>query len=115
MVDNLESNSFPVREKATHELQALGEAAEQGLRKALQRPRSPELKRRTEQVLDTTEVPSGDSLRAMRAVEVLEHIGSPEAKQILEALAQGATEARLTQEARASLERLAKWSSPARS
>ena len=47
-------------------------------------------------------------LRALRAVEVLEYIGTTEAKKLLMALAQGAAEARLTREAKASLKRLAK-------
>ena len=51
--------------------------------------------------------PSGNSLQALRAVELLEHIGSREARQVLERLAKGAPEARLTREAKASLERLA--------
>jgi hypothetical protein len=42
----------------------------------------------------------------LRAVEVLERIGNAEARRVLEALAKGAPEARLTREARTSLERL---------
>jgi hypothetical protein len=41
-------------------------------------------------------------------VEVLEHIGTSDAKQLLEMLATGTEGARLTKEARASLERLNK-------
>ena len=48
----------------------------------------------------------------LRAVEVLERIGTPEARQVLAKLADGAPEARLTQEAKASLQRLAKRSAP---
>jgi hypothetical protein len=44
----------------------------------------------------------------VRAIEVLEHIGTPDANELLQTLATGAPEARLTQEAKASLERLAK-------
>jgi hypothetical protein len=47
----------------------------------------------------------------MRAVEVLEHIGTPDAREVLEKLTRGDPSARLTQEAKASLERLAKWQS----
>ncbi len=48
------------------------------------------------------------SFPSLRTVEVLEIAGTPEARQVLEQLAKGAPEARLTQEAKASLERLAK-------
>ena len=44
----------------------------------------------------------------MRAVAVLEDIANPEARELLQKLAEGAPEGRLTQEAKASLERLAK-------
>jgi hypothetical protein len=44
----------------------------------------------------------------VRAVEALEHAGTAEAKALLEALAAGMPEARLTQEARATLRRLAR-------
>lgn len=51
-----------------------------------------------------------EQLRALRSLEVLEHIGTPEAKQLLERLAGGAEGARLTREAKASLKRFAKRS-----
>jgi RNA polymerase sigma factor (sigma-70 family) len=50
--------------------------------------------------------PSGAWLRAVRAVALLESIGTPEARAILETLATGEVEALPTQEARAALERL---------
>jgi len=45
---------------------------------------------------------------SVRAVEVLEHITTPEARQLLQELACGAAEARLSREANAALERLKK-------
>ena len=48
------------------------------------------------------------TLRSLRSIEVLENIGTLEARQVLETLSKGAAEARLTQEAEASLKRLAK-------
>lgn len=51
---------------------------------------------------------SPDSIRTLRAVEVLEYIGSPEGKKVLQTLAAGAEGARVTREAKASLDRLNK-------
>jgi hypothetical protein len=48
----------------------------------------------------------GELLRQLRAVELLESLGSAEARQVLETLAKGAPGARLTKEARAALDRL---------
>ena len=47
-----------------------------------------------------------ETLQAIRAVEVLEQIGSKEARATLAKLAGGAADARLTREARGALERL---------
>src|SRR5262249_32213803 len=108
LIADLDSDEFAVREGATRELQELGRAAEQPLRQALTKGLSLEARRRVEQVLDKlkAEAASPDALRAPRAVEVLELIGTPEARKVLEEWAGGAPEAVLTQEAKASLERL---------
>jgi HEAT repeat protein len=79
------------------------------LRVALRNRPSPEQRRSIEQLLDTLyTVRSPEALRQLRAIEILERIGTPEAVEVLQKLAHGATEARPTQEAKASLERLAK-------
>jgi hypothetical protein len=111
---DLDSEQFKVREKATAELEALGEQAEPGLRRILRGSPSPELRRRAEALLEKLERrgPSPDRLRALRAVEVLEQIGTSRARRVLQALAQGAPEALLTLEAKASLQRLAKQGAP---
>ena len=80
------------------------------MRKALESDPSPEARRRIGKLLDALAGPvtAGEALRVLRAVEVLEYIGTPEAQAVLKELAQGAPEARLTQEAKAALDRLAK-------
>jgi hypothetical protein len=49
-------------------------------------------------------------LRELRAVEILERIGTSGARQVLRTLAKGSPAARVTREAKASLDRLAKHS-----
>jgi hypothetical protein len=51
-------------------------------------------------------LPSPDELRQLRAVAVLEHIGNAEAKEVLKDLATGYAKARVTRDAKESLERL---------
>jgi hypothetical protein len=112
LLDQLNSDRFAVREKATGELESLAESAEPALQKARVDKPTLEVRRRVERLLERLRgpVPPGQRLQALRAVEVLEHIGTPEARQLLEPLGQGAPAARLTQEAKASLERLKKRS-----
>jgi WD40 repeat protein len=104
----LDSNEFEVREQATAALMQLEEMALPGLQEVLKGKPSLEVRRRVEVLVARLEqpVPPGPRLRALRALEVLEAIGTPEARKVLEGLAQGAPEARLTQEAKASLLRL---------
>ncbi len=58
--------------------------------------------------LDGWVVTDPDTLRALRAIWVLERIGTPEARAVLEDLAKGAPEVRQTQEAKAALDFLTK-------
>ncbi len=110
LVADLDSDTFAVREKATKELRKLGELAEPVLRKALATPPSPEMRRRLQELFDEVAQhqrhPSTDLLRQLRAIEVLERIGTPEARRLLETLAAGAAGARQTREASAALQRL---------
>jgi hypothetical protein len=115
LLADLDNDRFAVRERAVANLEKLGELAEPALRRALQNRPAAETRRRVERLLERLEawLPSPDQLRFLRAVEVLEHLDTPEAKQALESLAQGTPAARLTQEARASLKRLDKRSEAA--
>jgi hypothetical protein len=110
LIADLDSEQFNSRVQASQELEKLGELAETALRKALASTRSLEVRRRVDNLLHKVEAEtlSPDQLLTLRGLEVLEHIGTPEAKQVLQNLAKGAPEARLTQEAKASLERLSR-------
>jgi hypothetical protein len=113
LIDELDSEQFMIRTRASQELEELGELAETALRKALAGDLSLEARRRVENLLHKVEarILSPKQLLTLRAIEVLEHIDTPEARQLLRRQAGGAAEARLTREAKAALERLAKRSS----
>ena len=50
---------------------------------------------------------AGDTLRGLRAIGILESLGTPDAQRVLEAVAKGNPGALLTQDAKSALERLA--------
>jgi HEAT repeat protein len=112
-INNLDSRDFQVREKATQELQKVGARAEHLLREKLIEKPDLEVRRRIEKLLESLDGPmtDPDSLRSLRAIEVLEQISNSKAKEILQFLAKGNPEMRQTKEARESLQRLAKKSS----
>jgi RNA polymerase sigma factor (sigma-70 family) len=105
LIKALDSDVFSEREKARQELEKLGETAEAALRKALADQPSAETRRQVDQLLDRLQ--GGEWLRTQRALEALELLRTPEARQLLQELSEGAADARLTQEAKAALRRLA--------
>ena len=87
-------------------MEELGEIAKPALTKALAGDPSREARKQMEELLDALDRSlAGDRLRMLRAVEVLEMLGSPEARGVLKRLAGGAPEAFLTRQAKAALER----------
>jgi WD40 repeat protein len=114
LIAQLDSGQFAERQKATEELEQLGDLAEPALRKALADPPSPEARQRINELLDKLErrVPPSETLRALRALEVLEQAGTPEAQRLLKRLAEGAPQARLTADAKAALDRMARRPGP---
>jgi len=109
LIAGLDSAKFKQREAAMKQLIDLGEEAGPALRAALKAAPSAEQQRRIEEILDSlNRRPSGETLRQLRAVELLELIGSDAARELLETLARGLPDARLTREAQATLERLAR-------
>jgi RNA polymerase sigma factor (sigma-70 family) len=106
---DLDAEEFDRRAAAANELSRLGAQAEPELRRALAANPSAEGRRQIEAILRAMDSPpSGELLRALRAVRALQLSGTPEARRLLAALTDGAPAARLTQGARAALERLAK-------
>jgi hypothetical protein len=109
LLADLDADDFAVREKAAGELEKLGAAAEPALRKALKDQPSSEVKRLIEKLLEelrTLPLPP-ERLQTMRALEALEHLDTPESRQLLEKLAAGPAGAYLTTEAKAITRRLA--------
>lgn len=107
LLAELDSADFSKRQASAARLRKLEDRAAGYLNEALKARPSLEMRRRVEELLKSLDEPaSGAVLRALRAMAVLERIGTAEARQILKTLAQGMPEARVTQEAKASLERL---------
>jgi RNA polymerase sigma factor (sigma-70 family) len=102
-IADLDSAEFAVREEATRELARRGDAVEGALRKELEGRPSLEVRQRIKILLGKMQ--GAQRLQTLRAVEVLEQLGTPEARRLLEALAGGSAQARLTQEAGAALNR----------
>jgi hypothetical protein len=105
-IADLDAEEFATRRDAARELEKLAELAEPALRKMLEGTPSPELRRQVTRLLDKLASLSSEQLRHVRAVEVLEYMATPKARQLLAELAKGTPEARLTREAKAALERL---------
>ncbi|MGH7174069.1 MAG: PQQ-binding-like beta-propeller repeat protein, partial [Gemmataceae bacterium] len=108
LLTDLDADEFAVREAATRELEKLGERAEPALSAALKNHPTLEVRKRIEDLLTRSHGRelSPQRLRELRAVRVLEHIGSAEARATLQVLTNGCADAWLTQEAKASLLRL---------
>jgi hypothetical protein len=117
LIADLDHDSFDLRDKASTELERLLPHVRPALVNALAKTPSPEVRRRIESLLALPSLVVRDSemLRDIRAVQVLEHIaatgadGPPlAALDLLKNLAAGASEARLTQEAKGAVERFVK-------
>jgi RNA polymerase sigma factor (sigma-70 family) len=111
---DLESDQYTTRQQATEELEKLGEAVELALRSALENRPPLESRCRIRWLLDRLRAerlsPPPERLRTMRAVEVLERIGTSQARQLLDLLARGAPDVALTIEAKCALDRLSRRS-----
>ena len=108
LIADLDDETFTKRQQAERDLTNMGEEAEGALEEMVKSPVSLEARLRAERILDVlhNKPPRREDLRRHRALAVLERIGSPEAKAILEILARGAPRTQQTLEARTALQRL---------
>jgi WD40 repeat protein len=108
LIADLDSEQFTVRKVAYADLRKLDLLAEPALRKTLEGKPSLESRRRIEELLAEMQGPvtTSSTRQNVRAVAVLEHMDSEEARHLLKKLAAGTPEAQLTREARAALDRL---------
>jgi len=109
LVADLGSPDFQLRRAAANGLEAVGAEAAPALRAAAAKPPSPEVRKLAVEVLAKLDGPPTrpDDLRAVRAVEVLETVGSPAAHAVLKTWATGPPANRLTVEAADALRRTA--------
>jgi hypothetical protein len=108
LLANLDANLFQVRQQATLDLKQMEKLAKPAIRLALEQRPSPEARLRMERMLARIQdaIYTPDTIRALRAIEVLEHIGTKEAQTALDQFAAGVPEARLTRDAKAAVQRL---------
>jgi WD40 repeat protein len=108
LIADLNADAFVVRQAASDELKKFGLLAEEPLRKALDGKPPPEVRRRVELLLaelSQRQLPP-EELRQLRAIQVLEWIGTPAARDALEPLARGTPLLRPSRDAEGALRRL---------
>jgi WD40 repeat protein len=105
----LEDDDPNVRRRALEELRAVGAEAEPQLRDALLRNAGPELAERARELIDCIEaypIASESTLRRVRAIQLLEVLGSQQSLNLLRAISRDAPSSLEKSEARRSILRL---------
>jgi WD40 repeat protein len=105
---DLNDDAFQVRERASRQFEVLGQAAASSLRKILASSPPVEVRKRVKKLLGKIGKNGlvDEELRSLRAHEILESIASPEGRQLLAIVASGEPAARVTQDAKATLDRM---------
>jgi WD40 repeat protein len=109
LIADLDSAEFKVRERASAELLKMGEPVVPFLDRRLAEKLPLETRQRLQLLRGKLAVEgalTGERLREVRAIEVLERIGNAEAREFLQALAAGGDGALVTEEAKETLRRL---------
>jgi WD40 repeat protein len=108
LITALSSDRFRERKQAEAELIKLEELPVAEIQRTLAGNAGLDVRQRLESILrHLITIDQAEELGALRGIEVLEQIGTKSAQEILACLAQGAPPARVTQEAKAALNRLA--------
>ncbi|HKB03155.1 MAG TPA: PQQ-binding-like beta-propeller repeat protein [Gemmataceae bacterium] len=110
LIARLDHTKYAVREESARRLADRGEHIEEDLLAAYRTAVSAEQRERLETLLnkiDPAHPPAAEVLRGLRAVWLLERVGSADARRLLNEMATGASGSRVTAEAKAALERLA--------
>lgn len=107
-LDDLGSDTFAARQRATTQLERMGNLARPALQQAIAERPSLEKQRRVEQILDRLGRPfsSPAGLRLLRLIELLERIDTKPPRDMLDELAKTGTDTGLPRQARLALERL---------
>jgi WD40 repeat protein len=107
-IAQLDHPQYLIRERATTALMQAADQAESALRAVLVRTASAEVRQRVRRILDGAIDANlaPDRLRELRAVEALERLADPAARQVLDDLSRGADGALLTREAQEAAKRL---------
>jgi WD40 repeat protein len=113
LIEDLDSDKFAVRERASQELEQLGAGAVPSLKRALEGKPSLEVRSRATKLLNKLAPQGGvggitDDLLMHRVIEVLEHVGTPEAMGVLKEIAQGKGSRSVLLQAKLTLNRLAR-------
>jgi hypothetical protein len=108
LIAALDGDEFAQRERASAELVKLGAVVEATLQEALATGPSAEQVRRLRAILDRLgrEDGSPEVTAGRRVIEVLEHIGTPEARQMLRRLVRVVAATEIRDEARSALHRM---------
>jgi WD domain, G-beta repeat len=107
LIRDLADDQFETRRDAHAALRKLEDLAEPTLRAGLRASDNLEAHRRIEQLLQQIDQLSPERLVHLRAIEALEHMRTPAARELLRELAAGAPAARVTRAAGEALRRLA--------
>jgi RNA polymerase sigma factor (sigma-70 family) len=114
LIAELDAKGLAARQTAAAELEKLGDLIRPAVRQAIAKGSTLETRQRLEKMLHKLRVGaiSGEVLGALRGIEVLEYVGTSDARHLLRTLADGAPGARQTEAARESLSRLLQTNDP---